>query len=281
MPFPPNADNNFPPAAADDIVIRFTGLLLLTPVTRPGAPGITDCKVGVLQAAGHTLSIKVTDKETQQEVPTPTGRPITFPLTISSANAGVTKFVSTPVATPFPGNEDPDPSKRSDFRWSVDLKALHQNATPTDDEDRMKYLVTLSDGLLYAAGLTKPDRLAVHLVPPTGVAKNLNRIADEIGALIKLAPNQKLRLQWNDQGAQTLDLPVAGSSGQGYSIRIKNIPRNATQHDDFDAYYTFAIDTVDQPFQMNFYRRIGVELGENVDSPCMSGTLDGDGRTGT
>lgn len=279
MPFQPNADNNFPPAAADDIVIRFAGLLLLTPVTR--AQGITDCKVGVLQAPTHTLNIKVTDRGTQQEVPTPTGRPITFPVTISSANAGVTKFVSTPVATPFPGNEDPDPNKRRDFRWSVDLKALHQNASPTDDEDRMKYLVTLSDGLLFTAGLTKPDRLAVHLIHPTGAAKNLNRIAEEIGAYIKLAPNQRLTLQWNDQGPQMLQLPVAGSSGQGYTIRIKNLPQDATQHDDFDAYYTFGIDTIDQPFHMNFYRRIGVDVGDNVDSPCMSGSFDGDGRTGS
>ena len=279
MPFQPNADNNFPPAAADDIVIRFAGLLLLTPVTR--AQGITDCKVGVLQAAGHTPGIKVKDKGTQTEVPTPTGRPITFPVNISSVNAGVTKFVSTPVATPFPGNEDPDPNKRKDFRWSVDLKALHQNATPTDDEDRMKYLVTLSDGLLFTARLTDSDRLAVHIIHPTGAPKNLNRIAEEIGAYIKLAPNQKLRLEWIDQGAQMLELPVAGSSGQGYTIRITNLPLNPTQHDDFDSYYTFAVDTTDQHFKMNFYRRIGVDVGENVDSPCMSGSLDGDGRSGS
>lgn len=273
MPFKPNADNVFPVAPAD-VEIRFTGLLLLIPTVRADAG--TNCVVGALQASAHSLKISVRDKGTLAEVPTAV--PITFPMTISSADAGVTKFVSTPVAVPFPGIEEADPNKIKDFRWSVDLKALHQNSSPATSSGRLRTVVTLKDGLLFTAGRTEPDEHAIHLVPPVGQRKCLNRIATETGAYIKLAVGQKLNIEWDNQGARKLELPTAATSGLGYTIQIENLPTNSAKHDDFDAYYQYAIDTVDQHFKLNVYNIIRKDSGAGVDAPCMPASSDGDGR---
>ena len=274
MPFKPNADINFP-AGNPDVELRFSGLLLLIPTTRTGQD--TNCVVGALQAPQHVLKIVVVDRGTLSEVPTPTGRPITTPVRIFSADAGVTKYVSTEVATPFPGIEG---NNLKDFRWSVDLKALHQNATSATTADRLKLAVTLTDGLLFTAIPTNPGRLAIMLRRPNGSRTHLNRIAAELGAFIRLGDAQGLTLEWNDQGNQRLQLMKGGGSGQGYVVRIDNLPSDPTEHDDFEAYYDFAIDTNDPRFGLDFYRRIGAEGGENVDAPCFSGTMDGDGRNG-
>jgi len=273
MPFKPNADTTFPAGPAD-VEIRFSGLLLLIPTTRTGQD--TNCVVGALQAPQHTLRIVVRDKGTLGEVPTPTGRPITTPLRISSADAGVTKFVSTPVATPFPGLEG---NSLKDFRWSVDLKALNRDATPATSPDRLKLAVTITDGLLFTAVPTNPARIAVMLRHPSTGRKPFNRVAAELGAFIQLAAMQSLTLEWNDQGTQRLELAKGSGSGAGYLVRIDNMPDDATEHDDFEAYYDFGIDTSEAHFGMDFYRRIGLEGGENVDAPCMPGTTDGDGRS--
>jgi hypothetical protein len=138
-------------------------------------------------------------------------------------------------------------------------------------------VVTLTDGLLFTATPTQPSKIAVMLRRPNGRRKHLNRIAAEIGVFIQLAAMQSVTLKWTDQ---TLTLEKGGGSGQGYLIEIDNGPVNETDHDDFEAYYDLGIDTSQPHFGMDFYRRIGVEAGDNVDSPCMSGTLDGDGRDG-
>lgn len=278
MPFTPYASNTFP-AAPPDVEIIFAGLLLLIPTPRGDAG--TNCCVAALQAAAHSLTVRVIDNGTLGTVSPPTGRPVTFPLTISSTNAGVTKFVSTPVATPFPGIDPTDQSTRKDFRWAVDLKALHHDARPATSPSRLQAVANMTDGILNAAKLSDPDRLAIHLVPPTGPRKDLNRIAEEIGAYITLAAAQNLTLSWVDQGTQTWALSKGGGSGQGYTIRIENLPTNDSQHDDFESYYTYGIDTGDRPFKMKFYRVLGIDVGENVDAPCMSGTTDGDGRSGS
>jgi hypothetical protein len=275
MPFKPNADTNFP-AAPPDVDIRFSGLLMLIPALRPDQG--TDCIVGVLQAPDHSLTISVKDNGTFGDVPTPTGRPITTPVRIYAADTGVTKFVSTPVAIPFPGIEEADLNKIRDFRWSVDLKALHPNSAPASNPARLSLAVRITDGLLYTAARTDPGRLAVHLKSASGPRKCLNRLAAEIGAYIKLAGMQKLTLEWNDQGVQRMSLPTASASGQGYTVRIDNLPIDRKKHDDFAAYYDYAIDTLDARYELSFYRIIE-EGGANVDAPCMPGGSDGDGRT--
>jgi hypothetical protein len=125
--------------------------------------------------------------------------------------------------------------------------------------------------------------MAVHLVnPAVATPKDLNRIASEIGVYIKLTAGQTLNLSWTDlQGPQTLRLAAGGGSGLGYTIRIKNLPASVTAHDDFEHYYTYGIDTTDRHFKMKFYREIGLDTSENVDAPCMSGCLDGEGRGGS
>lgn len=273
MPFKPNVDHTFP-TTSPDVEIRFSGLLLLIPALRSDLG--TNCVVGSLQAPNHDLKIAVTDRGSFSPVPTPTGRPITTPLQIYAGDSGVTKFVSTLVATPLPGTERDD---RKDFRWSVDFKALHPDSTPASNPGRLNLAVTIKDGLLFTAIPTDPGRVAVMLKHPSTGRKHWNRIAAEIGAHIQLAPMQSLTLEWNDQGTQRLQLSKGGGTGQGYLVRIDNLPADATAHDDFEAYYDFAIDTFDPHYDLNFYRRIGVEAGEGVDAPCMPGTCDGDGRT--
>ncbi len=271
MPFPPHATLGFPPLPAD-VEIHFKGLLLLMPV-QAGAK--TYCEVGLLQALQHNLKIEVTDVDLGTPVPTPTGRPIKSPLFIHSTDSGVFKYVST--ATPFPGDHN---SNQRDFRWAVDLKALHPNSSPKDPA-RLYRAVTLKDGLLFTSVLTNLIDHAVHLVHPSSGPKCWNRIAAEIGARIELAAGQRLTLNWNDGGAQTLQLPLASGIGHRYVVRITNLPpMGSAIHDDFQHYYDLAIDSPDPwRYGLNLYRRIGGERGAGVDAPCMSGSQDGDGRT--
>ncbi|HWN10932.1 MAG TPA: hypothetical protein VNO50_16970 [Pyrinomonadaceae bacterium] len=274
MPFKPNADHNFP-TVRPDVEIRFGGLLLLVPVLRDDQG--TNCIVGVLQAQEHALKVTVTDRGSLGSIPTPTGRPITTPFKIYAGNSGVTKFVSTPVETAFPGTERDHPR---DFRWSLDLKALHQSSTPASSPGRLNLAATLSDGLLFTALRTEPAKLAIHLKHPSTGLKCWNRIAAELGAFIQLAANQKLTLEWEDQGTRKLELAKGGGTGgEGYLVRIDNLPDDASAHDDFEAYYDYAIDTADPRYDLFFYRRIGIDIGAGVDAPCMSGAQDGDGRT--
>lgn len=274
MPFTPNADNTFPSAPAD-VDIRFSGLLLLIPTVRASG---TNCTVGVLKAPAHTLKISVKDNGTLGEVPTAT--PIKTPLKIYAGDGGVTKFVSTVVTTPFPGIEETDISKRKDFRWSVDLKALHPNSSPASNPARLDLAIEIRDGLLYTAGRTDPGRLAIHLKPPVGPRKHWNRIAAEIGAYIQLAAMQSLTLEWVHEGIQQrLLLAKGGGTGQGYTVHIDNGPDDSKKHDDFEAYYAYGIDTSDEPYELNFYRIIPKEGGFTTDAPCMPGGYDGHGRT--
>lgn len=268
MPF--RVTNTFPPDP--DVEIRFRGLLLLIPVLRGVGPD-TNCVVSILRAEGHSRKIRVFDKaDLTTPIATPTGRAITTPLRISSTDTGVTKFVST---TPFPGSED---DLRNDFRWSVDLNALHPTSTSSSDPAQVDLGITLTDGLLHTAIRTKPEHMAIMLRHPNGRRKHFNRIAAEVGANYYLGVGQNVTLQWTDQTARTWSLPKGGPSGNGFLIRIDNLPDDDTEHDDFAQYYD-AIVTADAHYDLDFYKRVAVEAGESLDAPCMAGVFDGDGRT--
>lgn len=266
MPFTNTGSFTFPPNLAD-VQILFSGLLLLYPTG-------SDCSVGALNAAGHKLSFAITERGTGQPVPLPA--PIKPPLTIRvSTSRGVTKFVSSSVR-PFPGSERDD---KRDLRWAVDLKGLHVSATPST---ALVPAATLKDGVIFTAAITDPLKLAVKVQNPSVPdLKDWNRIGAEIGANIYLQGSDKLLLDWTDsQGiVRNLTLPQATTSGGGYLISIDNGPIDSSVHDDFDLYYDGVSGvTGPQRFHLLFFNVHPTRA--NVDAPCMSGVLDGDGRNG-
>lgn len=68
---------------------------------------------------------------------------------------------------------------------------------------------------------------------------------------------------------------VAQSTGGGYVVSVSNEPKpGAGAHDDFELYYGAVTGVGAQEHFILHLNKIELSL----DAPCMSGTVDGDGR---
>jgi hypothetical protein len=169
-----------------------------------------------------------------------------------------------------------------DSRWAIDLKAFHPTAAHSTDTGKVKFDIKLKEGLLYAARRTDPINLKTFLLRPTAVdPEDFKRIGAIIGVNVYLDANTSLKLDWNDGGVprQWL-LPKGGIDGGPFRVSIDNGPKHSGVHEDFDIHYNaITVGALGVPGgqRFRFLFRAGL-LKTNVDAPCMSSMLDGEGR---
>ena len=234
MPF---TTTNVPPALKPLVTVEFAGLLLL----RPGDNNT--CEIGIHRfAKSHIFQLSLIVNKPDQN-PTLT-RLLSGPLT------GEIKIRLQPDPDPEAGNvlafaPTADPFIRTagannhdnDYRWSLNLKSIHPNASFTDGA---RPIATLKTGVLYTPTLTRAG-IDPKLTRPGLPDIPLFRVAADLAASIVPPDQHKVVVEWTEMGdPQDIILPREGDPpGTTYTVSLLNDPPSLdpTPHDELADYY--------------------------------------------
>lgn len=220
------------------VTIGFSGLM----VFKPGANNT--CEVGVHRFSNNHgfRAVLIVRKPNRPAIVMPllTGLP-TAPFFIRHLPEPVAgNFrVFAPTADPF--NRAAANNNELDYRWAVNLRSIHPNATINSGAPP---LVILKTGILYTSNLTR-ELLDPKLVPhpeARGISDiPLNRLAANMAASIIMPGGSSVQITWGDLGDKVdLLLPRTGDPpNTTYTIFFTNDPPNlnAEIHDELLLFY--------------------------------------------
>jgi hypothetical protein len=232
MPF---TTTNVPPVLKPLVTVEFAGLLLLKPGDN------NTCEVGIHRfARSHIfqLSLIVNRPDKNPTLTRLLSGPLTGDIKIrlhpDSSAGNVLAFA--PTAEPFTrtahaGNDD------KDYRWSLNLKMIHPNASVTDGA---RPIATLRTGVLYTPTLTRVglDPKLIRLGSPE---ISLFKVAADLAASIAPPEGHAVVVEWTDMGdPQDIILPrQVDPVGTTYTVSLLNDPPSLdpTPHDELADYY--------------------------------------------
>lgn len=221
-----------PPPNNPKVTVHFAGLLMLKPDAGNG------CEVGIHRFS-NTHLFQVVLVVSKPNLPPILIRLLTGPLLRSFAidvlpapSAGVQAFAPTP--EPFV--RDSTTNDDRDYRWALNMRALHPDA---DFNDGARPIATLNGGVLYTPNLT-PSALMPELVGRT-ITTQLYRMSTDLAVAIDLPATGRVNLVWDDFGErQDLTLPrPLDPPNTTYTISFQNNPPNINPvaHDELYLYY--------------------------------------------
>lgn len=232
------------------VTVFFRGLLLIN----PNAAG-TSCEIGVhRRAADHYPTIAIVGRKRNGDefvIEFISGPPRGRSFSISAQPPKGHAPAAGEVSAYLPALEYPEPFDREhgknddkDFRWAVDLEGpeFHDGQLGADEAGTLPGIV-MSHGVFYTALLTDKREITVTR-RGGGVGKpekDLQRIAQFVGAHIVPPEGHTLLVEWEDRGvAKSMSLPRPEDEGATYQIYVRNDPPGfiqETSHDELELYY--------------------------------------------
>lgn len=229
MPF--TTTTTLPPARAK-VTVHFAGLMML----KPGNDNT--CEIGIHRFSS-THSFQIVLVVSKPKRPPTLIRLVTGPLlrpfaieVLPRPTTGVQVFARTP--EPFVRDDETNDVR--DFRWALNLSALHPDV---DFNDGARPVATLNGGVLFTPNLT-PSDLDPKLVRG-GETTLLHRMAADLAAAIRLTETGRVVLTWDQLGeSKELTLPRSlDPEGTTYTISFLNNPpiTDPVDHDEMYLYY--------------------------------------------